>query len=92
MRAKKGPGGSLGVPFVMAAKKLMEMMKKEEEKPIIIRHKERNPDHYVPSKYIPTKQEAADYEAEKRDTTRTVGKQSDVMTNLVIARLLQGKR
>ena len=71
---------------------MLEMMKGEEEKPIIIRHKDPNPDDYAPSRWIPTKEDVAEYEAGKMDTTRTGGKQSDIMTNMVIARLLQGKR
>ena len=76
----------------MMARKLMEMMKGEEEKPIIIRHRDFNPDDYAPSRWIPTKEDVAEYEAGKMDTTRTGGKQSDILTNMVIARLLQGKR
>ena len=81
-----------GLPFMMMARKLMEMMKGKEEKPIIIRHKDPDPDDYAPSRWIPTKEDVAEYEAGKMDTTRTGGKQSDIMTNMVIARLLQGKR
>jgi len=81
-----------GLPIVVMAQKLMQMMKGEEEKPIIIRHKDPNPDDYAPSRWIPTKQDVADYESGKMDTTRTGGKQSDILTSLAVARLLQGRK
>lgn len=75
-------------PLLILAQKMFEMMKGEEEKPIIIRQNP-NPTPRTQSPYIPTAEEAREYNP--ADSSRS-NKQTDVLTNLIAARLLQGKR
>ena len=75
-------------PLLILAQKMFEMMKGEEEKPIIIRQNP-NPTPRTQSPYIPTAEEARNYNP--ADSSRS-NKQTDVLTNLIAARLLQGKR
>ena len=85
---KQGGRITSGSPLILLAQKLVEMMKGEEEKPIILRQTD-NPTPRTQSPYIPTAEEGRNYTP--ADSTES-SKQKDVLTNLVVAGLLKGRR
>ena len=85
----KSGGRITGVsPLIILAQKLSEMMKEKEEQPIVLRQTDK-PTPRTQSPYIPTAEEAKNYTP--ADSTGS-SKQKDILTNLVVAGLLKGKR
>ena len=87
--AYKQGGVITGVsPLIILAQKLSEMMKGEEQQPIVLRQTDK-PTPRTQSPYIPTAEEAKNYTP--ADSTGS-SKQKDILTNLVVAGILKEKR